>query len=390
MNSELFREKYLDSISKVISGDKIGRSFSNKLESKASFNYNFVDGPFIEIKNAREGQKYHVEFRDEMGNLHYSSDLYNNMWSKLNRKYYTKWNIKAFNNGETVLDYTLNYQGKRVYISLESSSIGDTLAWLPYAEEFRKKHDCHVIVSTFHNRLFIEGYPNLEFINPGESAHNIEGQYRLGWFYDDSKEPEVPNTVPLQKSASNILGLDFKEIRPVLSFDKNNRPHNKKYVAISISSTSGCKEWELHKWQELVDYLKSLDYDVAVIQKDKTDLVGILDWTGPDPLEKRMNQLYHAEFFIGLGSGISWLSWAVGTHVVMIANFSEEGHEFTENTTRITNKSVCNSCWNNKNFKFDKGDWYWCPINKGTDRQFECHKSITSQFVIEKIKHLIK
>jgi len=43
----------------------------------------------------------------------------------------------------------------------------------------------------------------------------------------------------------------------------------------------------------------------------------------------------------------------------------------------------------NTYFKFDKGDWYWCPEHKGTDRQFECHKSITSEMVINKIKHLL-
>jgi autotransporter strand-loop-strand O-heptosyltransferase len=102
-----------------------------------------------------------------------------------------------------------------------------------------------------------------------------------------------------------------------------------------------------------------------------------------------MNQIYHSEFFIGLGSGLSWLAWAVNKHVVMISNFSEDGHEFTGNTTRITNPSVCNGCWNNPMFKFDKGDWYWCPEHKGTERQFECHKSITPEMVIEKIQHLL-
>jgi hypothetical protein len=38
-------------------------------------------------------------------------------------------------------------------------------------------------------------------------------------------------------------------------------------------------------------------------------------------------------------------------------------------------------------YKFDKGDWNWCPVHKGTDRQFECHKSITSEMVIKQIKH---
>jgi hypothetical protein len=37
--------------------------------------------------------------------------------------------------------------------------------------------------------------------------------YKLGWFYDDNKEP-LPNTIPLQKTATNILGLEYEEIRP--------------------------------------------------------------------------------------------------------------------------------------------------------------------------------
>jgi autotransporter strand-loop-strand O-heptosyltransferase len=392
MESKLVREKYIESIGNALSGPRIARRFSNNSKSIASFIHNFIDGPFFEIKNGQDGQKYRVEFRDGNGHLHYTSDLSNNMWAKSSIKYYTKWNIKAISEGNCVYDYTLDYTNKRVYISIESSSIGDNLAWIPYIDEFRKKHNCHVIVSTFHNSIFESSYPDLEFINPGETAHNITGQYTIGWFYDETKEPVLPNTVALQKAATNILGLEFEEIRPRLSFDRSNRPHDKKYVVISTSSTSGCKEWEHDKWQDLVNFLKSNGYDVAVVQKDGTSLDGVIDWTGPDPLEKRMNQIYHADFFIGLGSGVSWLSWAVGTHVVMIANFSEDGHEFTGNTTRITNKSVCNSCWNNKNFKFDKGDWYWCPINKGTDKQFECHKSISVDMVtsIIKEKGLIK
>jgi autotransporter strand-loop-strand O-heptosyltransferase len=107
-------------------------------------------------------------------------------------------------------------------------------------------------------------------------------------------------------------------------------------------------------------------------------------------IENTMNVIHHSEFFIGLSSGLSWLSWGIGKHVVMISNFTEPDHEFTINCTRIVNLSVCNGCWNNPNFKFNKGDWNWCPEHKGTPRQFECHKSITSEMVINKIQHLVK
>jgi hypothetical protein len=70
----------------------------------------------------------------------------------------------------------------------------------------------------------------------------------------------------------------------------------------------------------------------------------------------------------------------------MIANFSEEWAEFKTNCVNITNKSVCNGCWNNPNFKFDPGDWNYCPIHKGTDKQWEGQISITADMVIDEIK----
>ena len=241
------------------------------------------------------------------------------------------------------------------------------------------------------NSMFEDQYPEIEFVDRGVVVPNINALYRFGWFYDKDKEPQEPNTIPLQKAATNILGLDFTEIRPKLSFTPGERPIDEKYITIGMSTTAGCKEWSNpNGWQTLINYLNDIGYKVAVIQKESfSGIENVLDWTGDKPLHERMRQIYHSEFYIGLGSGLSWLAWAVNKHVVMISNFSEDGHEFTDNTTRITNPLVCNGCWNNPNFKFDKGDWYWCPVHKGTDRQFECHKSITPEMVINQIQHLL-
>jgi hypothetical protein len=37
--------------------------------------------------------------------------------------------------------------------------------------------------------------------------------YKLGWFYDDNKEP-VLLIHSIKKTATNILGLKYKEIKP--------------------------------------------------------------------------------------------------------------------------------------------------------------------------------
>ena len=371
------------------------QSFGDEYFEKENHTFNVtlnsycVDGYYIEL-NTNIDNPFKVEVYDEKENLVYKTELTSGMYSKLSRKYHTKWKTKL-QVDDLTFEHEFNLENGRVFIVFESSSLGDTLAWMPYCEEFRKKHNCHVVVSSFMNSMFEDQYPEIEFVGRGVVVSNINALYRFGWFYDSDKEPEVPNTIPLQKAATNILGLDFTEIRPKLSFTPGTRPIDEKYVTIGMSTTAGCKEWSHpNGWQTLINYLNDVGYKVAVIQKESfLGIENVLDWTGDKPLEERMRQIYHSEFYIGLGSGLSWLAWAVNKHVVMISNFSEDGHEFTDNTTRITNPLVCNGCWNNPNFKFDKGDWYWCPVHKGTDRQFECHKSITPEMVINQIQHLL-
>ena len=346
-----------------------------------------VDGYFFEL-SSNIANPFKVQIFDEKENLMYSTKLTSGMYTKLNRKYYTKWKTRLYLE-DLVFEHEFNLENSRVFIVFESSSLGDTIAWMPYCEEFRKKHNCHVIVSSFRNDMFKDLYPNIEFVERGVVVDNIKALYRLGWFYDYDKEPVLPSTIPLQKSATNILGLEYKEIHSKIYFEPKERPYPEKYVCIAPSSTAGCKLWNNPTgWLELTKYLSNKGYKIVNISKDGEQIEGVEN-ISDDSMENTKNVIFHSEFVIGLSSGLSWLSWALNKHVVMISNFTEANHEFTINCTRITNHSVCNGCWNNPNFKFDKGDWYWCPEHKGTERQFECHKSITADMVINQIQHLL-
>jgi len=352
-----------------------------------TLNSHSIDGYFIEL-NANIKTPFRVEIFDDKENLEYKTELKSGMYSKLERNYYTKWKTKIFVDDLT-FEHEFDLENSRVFIVFESSSLGDTIAWMPYCEEFRKKHNCHVIVSSFINSMFEDQYPKIEFVEPGEVVFNLKALYRLGWFYDYNKEPVLPNTIPLQKSAANILGLDYKEIHSRIYFDPKERPYPEKYICIAPSSTAGCKLWNNPTgWLELTKYLSNKGYKIINISKDGEQIEGVEN-ISDDSMENTKNVIFHSEFVIGLSSGLSWLSWSLGKHVVMISNFTDADHEFTINCTRITNSSVCNGCWNNPKFKFDKGDWYWCPEHKDTDRQFECHKSITADMVISQIQHLL-
>lgn len=359
-----------------------------KTTSKVSIKQFFINEPFLEILGQSDSV-YDVKFFDEHGICHYHNKIQSNHWVKLNRKYFTKWNTKILEDGVLIYNNTLDYTGKRVFINFDSSSLGDTISWIPYTLEFKNYHQCDVIVSTYWNHLFREAYPEIEFIEPGSIVNNIYGQYNIGWYYDVKKEPKLPNTIPLQQAATNILGLPFNEIKPRISYKINERPYKEKYVTIATNSTAGCKFWTRDGWQELINHLNSLGYKVINVSKENNPFHNC-EKIKDTSMDYTMNVIHHSEFFIGLSSGLSWLSWAIGKHVVMISNFTESDHEFTTNCTRITNPNVCNGCWNSPIHKFDKGDWDWCPVHKGTPRQFECHTSITSEMVINKIQHLLK
>lgn len=357
--------------------------------NKLKFNFNFVTNPYFELLGPESDEKYTIEYSEPNGNVLYRNVISTNNWVRLNREYYTDYTIKIYNQDKLIFKEYTNFEGKRVFISFESHSLGDSIAWIPYCLEFKNKHNCHVIVSCKWSELFVDVYPEIEFVPIGSVVNNIHGMFKLGWFWNSDKEPELCNTIPLQKSATNILGLDYKEIKPRIKFEPKANPFNQKYVCIATHSTSGLKYWNHpNGWQQLVEILIAGGYQVVSISKEKSELKNVIELEDTS-IENTMNVIHHSEFFIGLSSGLSWLTWALGKHVVMISNFTQKDHEFTSNTTRITNENVCNGCWNNPMFKFDKGDWNWCPEHKDTPKHFECHKSITPQMVIEKIKHLL-
>jgi len=344
------------------------------------YNLNLVNGLFFELTHTPENKEYKIVFLDKKNEL-YTTTLKKGMWAKYSQRYLTNYFVEIWD-GEQLkerISFIDHMKGKRVFISFESSSLGDSIAWIPYCLEFKNIYQCDVIVSTFKNELFESVYPELTFVGRGVVVNNIAAMLEIGWFYDAMKEPVHPATIPLQQAASNILNLKHREIKPRIAFTPKERPAVNEYVCISTRSTAQCKHW--YYWSELIETLKSKGYKVFEMSQEADELgAEKLDDTS---LQNVMNYLHHADHYIGLSSGISWLNWAVGKETVMISNFTEEDHEFS--CIRITNKNVCNGCWNNPLFKFNKGDWNWCPENENSPRQFECHKAISMNDVLEKL-----
>lgn len=286
---------------------------------------------------------YRVEFIDTLKNEINTVNCSSNQIVISGKQWSINWLIKVYREGEDTPFFIeeFNPRGKTVFIKMDATALGDNIAWIPYVEEFRKKWGCNVICSTFHNPLFVQSYPNILFVEPNTVIKNVYAQYYIGANRDDDVySPISYKKVPLQMIGSQLLNLPWKEIRPELDklFLNSKRNINEKYVCISEFASSEKKYWkDLGGWQNIVNHLNSKGYKVAVISKEKTNLVNVIDLT-----DKNMSlldvayMLYHSEFFMGVSSGLSWLSWAVNTKVVMISDCTPVWHEFSENIIRIS------------------------------------------------------
>lgn len=394
---KLFAYKFVSVYNSI---NKNIKEFNNKPRFSVSFN----DKAKIEIENPSDpSEEFNIKFKDISNNsIKYECNLKHGWWGACNFNYYIPYNIEVSDRNKNVIyDYTLNLENKSVLIEYDSSALGDQLAWLPIMDQFRKKHKCNLSVKIPLPELFKKTYPDIKFVN------TIMGDYfaiyKPGWYVDHKngvntdRHRNDPRKLPLQKIASDYLGLEYIPERPVLDFEIKNKPVDKKYVVIATQSTSQAKYWNNPGgWEKVVEYIKNkYDFEVMCIDLNKiygngTDYINqipsnALDFTGKQPLADRMNQLYHSEFFIGLPSGLSWLAWALNKPVVLISGFS---YPYTEFNTpyRVQNHSVCTGCWNDE--YFDKSDWKWCP-KPNKKELFECTKSITPEMVYKTIDKLI-
>lgn len=369
---------------------------------KNTFNYSFADGPRVDILGDQKF-KYKVYFIDlDSDQIHHEGIISNNMWISCNIKYYCKWRIKIENlNLNTVTMYDLDLSNSDVQIINESPSLGDMISWVPLLKEFKKKHNCNIDFFTPNKDLFDKVYPEINFYNYNDDKIKYtkiyKTSYQIGCF-DPEKQylcKKDYRQLGLQQIGSTILGLEDKEIIADIVVKNKSRLLEDKYVCISTASTAGCKHWHRKNgWQDVVDYLNTLGYKVVVLQKeplDYMDLKGLQNVIHPTTynIHEAITWLYNCEFFIGLSSGVSWLAWALKKEVIMISGFTKSHNEFN-NKYRIINENVCNGCWNNTRYKFDAGDWNWCPILKDSYRKFECSTEITFDMVKEKIDLIIK
>ena len=311
-------------------------------------------------------------------------------------KYFIRWRVEVSLDGEKIFSHTFNPEGRTILLTFDKvAGLGDTLAMLPYAQEFAKIFSCRVLINLpKHLRELAENfYPTLEQVEniPPETY----ATYRLSMNFGDF--PTVPadiRSTPLNRLAGAILGISVQPSKPTFK-PTEPRIFSEPYVCIGVQASTAIKGWHWPGgWQIVVNYLKSLGYRVLCIDREKFQQAGSYvnqipagaeDFTGNLPLMQRANMLYHAEFFIGLSSGLAWLADMVNCPVVMICGFSHDWHEFYT-PYRVANRLVCNGCYSDIRVRaFDD----FCPHHHDTPRELECQREISPRQVLDTIERLI-
>jgi autotransporter strand-loop-strand O-heptosyltransferase len=361
----------------------------------------------------RSAGQWRVRLRDlDTGNTLFQSEN-QGATVRSSKRWFVRFLVEVWSIGEdgaeqAVLVHEYDPTGKDVLIHFPIGTLGDVLAWFPYAARFAEVHaGCRVTcaLSGAIIPLLRDAYPQLRLVTHEDVAterlaEQAYATYSLGLFFDDAASEWQPTDfrlVGLHRTAAYILGVSPDEEAPRLAGIDATPPIEGRYACIAVQSSSGCKYWNNPAgWRDVVTFLKASGYRVVCIDQKPMHGSGLMwthiphgaeDQTGDRPLAERARWLRHASLFVGLSSGLSWLAWAAGCPVVLISGFTHPTNEFST-PYRVINWHACNSCWNDPAERFDHKDFMWCPRHAGSARHFECTRLITAGQVTSTIRRI--
>lgn len=282
-------------------------------------------------------------------------------------QFFSTWEIVVEDMENNIIFYENNFNlnGKKVFIKIDSKALGDTIAWMGYIDIFRKKHNCELFCSSFHNILFIESYPDIIFLPPNTNIEDIHTQIYIGVSDKYSYCPIKTDGSNLQNVASSILDLTpVKNLKPLITFEKSDILKQNNYFCLSLSSSFDLKNYGdddywtyiISKFDEDVYILGDVDLSKYVKLKSlpnvKTNFIGYL------PYNDLLNIINFSKLFIGFSSGLSWLAWALNKKVILISTVTPIFHEPSD-LIRLGDESLkkidyTNKYYISKNLVIDK------------------------------------
>jgi autotransporter strand-loop-strand O-heptosyltransferase len=272
---------------------------------------------------------------------------------------------------------TETFENKIILLHLDSFCLGDTICFASYIEPFLNFHKPQkVYVTTFFPHLLVSNDKRYEIVNANQKIKlAVDKLIDVG--YDKNNLSHTLGGMSYAVKDTMRLPQSTKPVKPSLIKKERKIIPNK--VTIAPESLKEIATWEKQNWQEIVDSLEKSNFDVYNVSYENTlNLKHVKGFHGFDDINVALSHILESRLFIGLSSGLSWLAWVYDVPVVMIAGFTKEHNEF--DCFRVINKNVCNGCFNMfPNIKTS------CPVFLGTERERECHKTITPNMVIDKI-----
>jgi autotransporter strand-loop-strand O-heptosyltransferase len=363
--------------------------------------FDFNDGCRVVLPQSESPWRVRLSDLDT-GNILFDTEIKGGRVNSTKR-YFVRFRVQVWHQNESIFSHDYSAEDRNVLVQFPVGTLGDTVGWFPYAAKFQELHSCRLTCAIGEKLipLFRDAYPDITFVTHEEvRSESFYATYSVGLFFDDKDgvfQPSDFRYVGLHRTAGYILGVDPTETPPRIAPTDSCRPIADPYVCIAVQSTTRCKIWNNPAgWYEIVRFLTQAGYRVVCIDQKPSHGIGHVwnhipngadDETGDRPLLERAHWIKHAEFFVGLSSGLSWLAWAMNKPVVLISGFTHPLNEFAT-PYRVINYHACNSCWNDPKVRFDHKDFLWCPRHKDTPRQFECTRLITVDHVKSAIRRI--
>jgi autotransporter strand-loop-strand O-heptosyltransferase len=194
--------------------------------------FDFNLGARVALPPRSTGQ-WRVRLRDlDTGNILFQSEN-QGATVRSSKRWFVRFLVEVWSIGEdgveqAVLAHHYDPTGKDVLIHFPVGTLGDVLAWFPYAARFAEVHaECRVTcaLSGAIIPLLRDAYPRLRLVTHEEVtaerlAEKAYATYSLGLFFDDAAcewQPTDFRHVGLHRTAAYILGVSPDEEPPRLA-----------------------------------------------------------------------------------------------------------------------------------------------------------------------------
>jgi autotransporter strand-loop-strand O-heptosyltransferase len=150
------------------------------------------------------------------------------------KRFFVRFGVEVWEHEESVFRHEYSAERQEVLIQFPVGTLGDTMAWFPYAARFAEVNGCKLTcaLSALIAPLLKDQYPHITFVTHEEVVErklqdSFYASYCLGLFFDDTAnvwQPTDFRMVGLHRTAGYILGVDPTEAPPKITIPDDPRP----------------------------------------------------------------------------------------------------------------------------------------------------------------------